>query len=185
MSKLETNTIDTLSGTTNLTIGSTNSSTVTFENGSCTGHNFPAWSAQSNAVQTFSRNSFTKLQLPTENFDTDNAFDNSTNYRFTVPSGKAGKYFVSIQAGIQNSSDYQEVVVQLYKNGSGISPAQARLKTAGYNLDAASAQRIHVAHVIDLAVDDYLEVYIFCNAAGGTPQSNNGQSAFRGYRIGA
>ena len=37
MSKLETNTIDTISGTTNLTIGSTNSSTVTFENGAVTG----------------------------------------------------------------------------------------------------------------------------------------------------
>ena len=31
MSKLETNTIDTVSGTTNLTIGSTNTSTVTFK----------------------------------------------------------------------------------------------------------------------------------------------------------
>ena len=34
MSKLEANTIDTVSGTTNLTIGSTNTSTITMPTGS-------------------------------------------------------------------------------------------------------------------------------------------------------
>ena len=51
MSKLETNTIDTVSGTTNLTIGSTNSSTVTFESGSATGHMSPAFHAFLNSVK--------------------------------------------------------------------------------------------------------------------------------------
>ena len=45
MSKIETNTIDTISGTTNLTIGSTNSSTVTFESGAVTGHMSPSFYA--------------------------------------------------------------------------------------------------------------------------------------------
>jgi hypothetical protein len=46
MSKLETNTIDTVSGTTNLTIGSTNTSTITMPNGSLSGQNYPAFEAK-------------------------------------------------------------------------------------------------------------------------------------------
>jgi hypothetical protein len=52
MSKLETNTIDTVSGTSNLVIGSTNSSTVTFENGAVTGHNYPAFDVFLSSNQT-------------------------------------------------------------------------------------------------------------------------------------
>ena len=92
MSKLETNTIDTVSGTTNLTIGSTNSSTVTFENGSPTGHMYPAFEAYLSSAQIPSNEITTKVQCDTEVFDTDSCYDNSTNYRFTPT--VAGKYFV-------------------------------------------------------------------------------------------
>ena len=60
MSKLETNTIDTVSGTTNLVIGSTNSSTVTFENGAATGHMYPAFEARLSAFQNLSNDTDTK-----------------------------------------------------------------------------------------------------------------------------
>ena len=62
MSKLETNTIDTVSGTTNLTIGSTNTSTialgasgdtVTVPNGALTGQNYPAFMASLSADHQF------------------------------------------------------------------------------------------------------------------------------------
>ena len=92
MAKIEVNTIDTISGSTNLTIGSTNSSTVTFENGSCTGHMYPAFFAHLSAQQTVTTATFTKLQCDTEILDTDNCYDNSTNYRFTPT--VAGKYYV-------------------------------------------------------------------------------------------
>ena len=45
MSKLETNTIDTVSGTSNLVIGSTNTSTITMPNGALSGQNYPAFMA--------------------------------------------------------------------------------------------------------------------------------------------
>ena len=92
MSKLETNTIDTVSGTTNLVIGSTNSSTVTFENGSPTGHMYPAFHAYLSANQEPSNDTVTVVQFNTESFDTDSAYDASTNFRFTPQ--VAGKYFV-------------------------------------------------------------------------------------------
>ena len=69
MSKLETNTIDTISGTTNLVIGSTNSSTVTFESGAATGHMYPAFFAGvGNSAQSLSNDSATKMQFNYEDF---------------------------------------------------------------------------------------------------------------------
>ena len=53
MSKLETNTIDTVSGTANLTIGSTNTSTVTLTNGEVTGHMYPAFAVNLNAEPNY------------------------------------------------------------------------------------------------------------------------------------
>ena len=53
----------------------------------------PAFNARMSASQTLSNETYTKVDFDTERFDTDSAYDHSTNQRFTVPSGKAGKYF--------------------------------------------------------------------------------------------
>ena len=54
--------------------------------------NIPSFGAQQSGSQSISNDANVKLQCDTENWDTDSAYDNSTNYRFTVPSNKAGKY---------------------------------------------------------------------------------------------
>ena len=72
MSKLETNTIDTVSGTTNLTIGSYKSSTVTFENGAVTGHMYPAFHAYLHSTKLLMIVQLQKYKLTTEDLDTDN-----------------------------------------------------------------------------------------------------------------
>ena len=54
------------------------------------GTNTPAFSVYRNATQSITNNTYTKIQYNTENFDTDNTFDNSTNYRYTPAfSGKS------------------------------------------------------------------------------------------------
>ena len=55
--------------------------------------NTPSFYVARSANQTISSASTTKVQFDTEIFDTAGAYDNSTNYRFTVPSGQAGKYY--------------------------------------------------------------------------------------------
>ena len=117
MSKLETNTIDTVSGTTNLVIGSTNSSTVTFENGAVTGHMYPAFEAYLSSDQTVTSGTTTKVEHNTESFDTDNCYDNSTNYRFTPT--VAGKYYVyATVRGSAGASTLDLEMTAIYKNGS-------------------------------------------------------------------
>ena len=62
--------------------------------GNLTTQNFmkPAFHAYMSSNQDLSNNTATKLQVDTEDFDTDNMYDSSTNYRFTPI--VAGKYYV-------------------------------------------------------------------------------------------
>jgi hypothetical protein len=78
--------------------------------------NMPAFSAYQSSSQTISNNTVTKIQFQTEEFDTANAFDNTTNYRFTPQ--VAGYY--QVNCGIGNSSGFGngvEVLFGIAKNG--------------------------------------------------------------------
>jgi hypothetical protein len=173
MSKLETNTIDTVSGTTNLTIGSNNSSTVTFESGAATGQNYPAFSATLNTNQSLTQSTYVKVIYDTEVFDTDSAFDTSTG-RFTVPSGKAGKYFFTATVSMLNNYTY--VQLDFYKNGSSI------YRGTAINNDTSAT---NVNAVIDLSASDYVEVYCRQSHATNSAEGGNNHTHFHGYRIGA
>ena len=104
-----------------------------------------------------------KLPFNTEYFDTDNAWDTS-NYKFTVPAGKGGKYFIGANAYNATGSGFQYTRLQIWKNGS----------TFGYNY-ASSGVTSHslsnnINRIITLADGDYIEFY---NA-----QSNGGQITY-------
>ena len=129
MSKLETNTIDNISGSTTLTIGSTNTTTVSIpedvtlgasgktitipsgatitNSGTATGFaaNTPAFMSQISANQSVSHDTQTKINFDTKIFDTDTNFD-TTNKRFTPTT--AGKYFLSCNVSLTgtNNRDY-------------------------------------------------------------------------------
>ena len=95
------------------------SGTITVTNGALTGHNYPAFEAFLSADQTgLTDAADVKLQADTEVFDTDNCYDNSTNYRFTP--NKAGKYFVysNIIARGDTGNDTVWTNNQIFKNGS-------------------------------------------------------------------
>jgi|SRR6056300_102503 len=68
----------------------------------------------SNTAQT--QNTDTKIPYNTEDFDTDNAYDNSSNYRFTPQT--SGKYFIQVQVGFDGADANGRVVVYVFKNGS-------------------------------------------------------------------
>jgi hypothetical protein len=74
----------------------------------------PAFSAYQSVSQSIASGTVTKIQFQTKVFDTANAFDNTTNYRFqpTV----AGYY--QINAGFAYASAVlSETFIALYKNG--------------------------------------------------------------------
>ncbi len=58
------------------------------------GVNTPAFEAVLTASTTINHDTNTKVNLNTEIFDTDNMYDNSSNYRFTPTI--AGKYYIYV-----------------------------------------------------------------------------------------
>ena len=141
--------------------------------------NTPAFFVTKSSNQSISSGSWTKATFDTEDFDTDSAFANSA---FTVPSGKAGKYYFhsSIRGnGTDGTMDY--LIFRFYKNGSEV--------YTPFQLNVASNQlknsHIFGAATFDLSVGDYIEVYVQMSGssleiAGNT---NPDKCYFGGYRL--
>jgi hypothetical protein len=131
----------------------------------------PAFSlVQTGTGTTLTTNTYTKVVWDTEKFDTDNAVSSG---RFTVPSGKAGKYFFTSTVSMQ--SYLAEINIDLYKNGSSF--------LRGNAIQGSSvASAMSVTGIIDLAVSDYVEVYVRQNQTN-TVESGGSHSHFHGYRL--
>ena len=185
MSKLETNTIDTVSGTTNLTIGSTNTSTVTLPSGEVTGHMYPAFEAYLSTEETVSsNNTYEVIPFNIEVVDTDNAYSTST-YRFTVPTGKAGKYFIAVGVRCVASANTRLInsYGAIYLNGSRYRESQNN-SNANYTRTAQQ----NTQAIMNLSVGDYVQGYVAINETNTTANygdANNKSTYFLGYRIGA
>jgi len=117
--------------------------------------NTPFFYGEKASDQTLTRDTTTKITGLTQNeLDSDSAFDGTT---FTVPSGKAGKYYIEmIVYGVYSSvgNDGEFTQVMLYKNGS-------QVKANAY-YDQATDQRefgVTVSAILDLAVGDTIEMY--------------------------
>ena len=74
----------------------------------------PAFSASQSSAQTLSSNTVTKIQFQTKEFDTANAFDNTTNYRFQPL--VAGYY--QFTGGVSVGTTQTPISIIFYKNGS-------------------------------------------------------------------
>ena len=159
---LKVGTITTSSGSGTITLGQSGE-TVDMTNGSITLNsdmkNTPAFRAYMGATQTISDNTNTVVQYNTENFDTDSAYDTST-YRFTVPSGKAGKYFFSAHAYIfQSGATLYACDFQIRKNGTNQSADSLALDSSDN-----FSYIVKTNTILDLAVSDYID----CNVIGNT-----------------
>ena len=184
MSKIEANTIDSISGTSTLTLGSSNASTIALGSGDVQS-NFlnPAFFATTSTHQNVTHDVTTKVTFNTEVLDTNNNYDASTNYRFTPTT--AGKYFCFLSLSVQKVggvSNTKFLEVDLYFNGS--------LKYRSYmdysNSDAYAANGT-VNAVIDFnGSSDYIEGFMKLQTADGNQAQILGPqySMFGGYRIG-
>jgi hypothetical protein len=94
----------------------------------------PAFSAYQGTAQSVTSGVYTKIAFTVENFDTANAFDSTTNYRFTPL--VAGYYQVNLlMYGIGTTMGYSQTAI--YKNGVNVSntltAAQSSANCAGMN----------------------------------------------------
>ncbi len=138
--------------------------------------NTPAFQAYRTATQSISNSTFTKVENNVVLFDTDSAYDNSTNYRFTIPSGKAGKYAFGVSCNIHDLPDAGYAYALVYKNGS-------KLKENIVSASRTIPTSVHTITIDDAAVGDYYEAYTK-QVSGGTLSLNYAYgNVFYGYRI--
>ena len=118
--------------------------------------NTPAFKATMSGNQTISINTDTKIQFDTESFDTDGAYDHTTNYRFTVPSGEGGKYYVTLfvhtSAGTASSEAHR---IAPFVNGA-ISDVGFMTRRFG----DANTRGMGVSGILTLSASDYVEAYV-------------------------
>ena len=127
----------------------------------------PSWASASgsfsgvSAYSTYNNNNtpnntWRAITWQNEDYDTDGYHSTSSNTsRFTVPSGKAGKYLITAQVGWEFSGNTTGVrTVAFYKNGSQVKP--------GAQVSGFSAGVYHsVSYITNLAVGDYIELYAY------------------------
>ena len=144
--------------------------------------NTPAFAIKMNADQGPNNNTFTLMEFNNEEIDTDNAYTNTAgNYKFTVPSGKAGKYFIyafTLCNGISNDN-FISGAIALYKNGSAVAESTINVRNDRINHSTQG-----VSHVFDLSEGDYIQAYAIINSDNGDVKFNSGSnSRFGGFRL--
>ena len=132
--------------------------------------NAPAFSAYQSSSQTIPSQTYTKVSLQTEEFDTNNNFDSTTNYRFTPT--VAGYYQFNATVTENGAVNLWPL---LYKNGV--------MNKAGNSIALASliGGIAQVSGLIYLnGSTDYVELYIFCSA-GTTLSTGNAFTTMQGF----
>ena len=144
--------------------------------------NTPAFFVNITGNSTVSDQANTKIPFTNEVVDTDNAFDNSTNYRFTIPTGKAGKYlfFFTAQVSSATASQARELQIRLQKNGSNIYHSSDKPYINDATRVTMSGSIIH-----DCSAGDYFELYAQMDTGSGNVsiEAYTSATSFGGYKL--
>jgi len=137
--------------------------------------NMPAFSSiRATSDQSFSANTWTKMQFNSELFDTASCYDPTTNFRFTP--NVAGYYLLTANPTIGVASAFNEYYVQVYKNGSGTNQYIIfSIPSGGLFNITGSIQALLYAN----GTTDYFEIYCYVNATSPAMKSSGG--TFNGY----
>ena len=145
--------------------------------------NYPAFRAYLSSDQTgLGSATLYKVTFQSETYDTDNCFDNTTNYRFTPT--VAGKYFFNYQVYMSSSggaSNLYVTRVNAQKNGS----TNIVFKQTNFSSNPIQTNGFHGSGTVDMnGSSDYLEV----DGLIGTSNSpvfygDNHFSTFGAYKI--
>ena len=126
---------------------------------------YPTGSAQTISVATW-----TKVRLNSENFDTDNCFDSTTNYRFTPT--KAGYY--QLNMAVNTPSDGR-VYGKIYKNGSAYTMCWA------YN--EADSGNSGSGLIYCNGSTDYIEFFVYLYSGNATISAGSAETQCSGVWI--
>ena len=149
------------------------------------GDNTPSFGATASSTQSISQGSFEKVVLNTENWDTAAAFDSSSTYRFTVPSGEGGEYVFNYGAYLVSMTTNGYFQLQLYKNGAELRESAQR---AYMSSTATASMNVVGSITTPLSAGDYIEFYVIqgnTDGGGGTRtlSDSNYKPFLTGFKI--
>jgi hypothetical protein len=131
----------------------------------------PAFNAYpTGTAQTISVSTWTKVRLNSENFDTDNCFDSTTNYRFTP--NKAGYYQLNMAVNMPSDG---RVYGSIYKNGTAYTMAWA------YN--EADSGNSGSGLIYCNGSTDYIEFYVYLYSGSATISAGTSSTQCSGVWI--
>ena len=195
MSTLEVNKITPQGVATEVTLGDSGDtftipSGVTLDGSSATltgfpnPDNTPAFRMFMSANQTLSPNTETKIQMNTTSgnsntgWDTNSAFDTS-NYKFTVPSGEGGKYYFKGCILLEYADGFNEYGrMMFYVNGAEKANFRQGMSSSGLEYS------LTLSAILNLSASDYVELYARNLGATTIKGGSDRRSYFGAYRIG-
>jgi hypothetical protein len=122
------------------------------------GATFVGCSVTNSANYNVANNTHTTVTWDTEDFDTDGFHSTTTNTgRFTIPSGKDGKYLLNCQIRWDDNTTNSDRSLGLYKNGTAI-------KSNAQNVGLYPSQQLN--WVGALVAGDYVYFSVYQNSGG-------------------
>lgn len=147
------------------------------------GGNTPYFSAKGTSTQVITHNSNTDLNFNTlrDSLDSDTAYD-TTNKNYTIPTGKAGFYFLS--AGLYFTGTISagtQVQIAIRVNNTDVSNRSVIAPTGGGSF-ADHFLRTHTLQKLNEG--DVVHVNVWQNSGSSvTIHANNANAGFSGFRI--
>ena len=144
------------------------------------GTNTPSFAVQfsgSNLVIT--SNTVTLIPFNTVEIDTASGWTGSSDYKWTVPSGQAGKYLISLSGnGYTDSNNVQDMRLELHKNGSRVLMKQFYSFSADHRHQAE-----HLTHILSLSVGDYLQAKMLINGTNPKIRADANETFMSGFKL--
>ena len=146
--------------------------------------NNPSWSAYRNSAWGAASGQWLLVPYNATYWDANSVFTpvsgggEDQDAKFTVPSGKAGKYFIKWGIKMGGIDDTEYILLRLFKNGSEWIGGTVRdyATTTDQNIEFGGTE------IMDLAVGDYIQVKLYQNSGAG--QLHEVPSAtFSGFRL--
>ena len=144
-----------------------------------TGDNTPSFGVSLSGNQSIDDTTQTKITFDTVIWDTDNAFDESSDNRFVVPAGEGGKYVFSSYVmldGTPNGAP-DTLLTSLFKNNADLAETYHH-DTSGNNAET----RTQTTWLLELAAADYIELYVYQDF-GDTYTVRSAYTRFFGYKL--
>jgi len=137
--------------------------------------NTPAFALRKAATQATVANADTLITWSNADIDTDSGFSNA-NDSYTIPTGKGGKYYLSVYAGFDYGTRF---ILSIFKNAGVLMAVDGE--------EGNNYAQIGMTGIVSLNAGDVLKVYYYSVSSTGTLrfQNNPGEyvTRFEGFKL--